>query len=688
MRYWTVGLAYLGVYAFVGWALGAYPYARSIFGVVGVAIAALAVVVVVLARRRNWSGCQRIFWNIIAIGMALWLVGHAGWAYDALVRHETTWLGWHTLFTLCGSICPLLALVARPHRGIRTESVPEVGFDVASYGLLALFIYAYFVLIPSPIGGTAGAQVTLFAIIQANQFLLLAAVAVFAWTAWRTRWRATYLRLAAGIAFGFFPRIAASVAIERGTYQAGTLYDLAWVTPWLCYAWAAAESPSSEGEMQRVSVPSRALPAVFGAFPVFAIPLIGYTWLQTGSIGDPGDTFRALLTSVVTVAGLGLVTLRLASQSDELQRADSRLELLAAATEQTRDLILFTRADGRVEYANDAFLKALGYSRDELASMVLRDLTDPASGFDADEMIATVRDHGVWRGTIIRRRRDGTTFPAWCTAVALKDARGTTTHYVGVERDVSDELMRRDQLVRAERLSAMTELVAGVAHEINNPLQTVIGAAELMLEEAPVTVGADAQGDARRRDLELVRSEAGRAGQIVRNLLAFIRRSAPDRALADLNDIVRVTVELRRYRLHQWNISITLRCEAGPLPVMVNREEIQQIILNLLLNAEQAIGGADGESGTSRPGTIAVQTGRTAASVFAEVTDDGPGVSPELRGRIFEPFFTTKQVGQGTGLGLSVSHGIASAHGGSLELRPSPSGASFRLTLPLPTTNS
>ncbi len=684
----VVLLGYLVLYGFAAWALGGHPFARSVFGTIGVAIPAALVVVVILLRRRDWSGCQRLFWNAIGIGMALWLAGHAGWAYDALVKSQPTWLNWHTLFTLCGGICPLIALVARPHRGVRAQSVPEVGFDMASYGLLALFIYTYFVLIPSLVADRDGAQVTLFALIQANRLLQLGGVAVFAWTARRTRWRATYLRLAAGLALGFFPRIAASFAIEHGTYQAGTFYDLAWIGPWLGYAWAAAESPSSHGEVQRVEVTSRALPALFGAVPVFAIPLVGYTWLQAGSIGTAGDAFRGLLTSVATVAGLGLVTLRLASQSDELQRADSRLQLLAAATEQTRDLILFTRADGTIEHANDAFLRAVGYSRAELGSRHFSDLVAADSNFNVEDTIAAVRDHGVWRGTVVRRRRDGSTFPSSCTVVALKDAGETVTHYVGVERDVTEELTIRDQVVQTERLSAMAELVAGVAHEINNPLQTVIGAAELMLEEAPIAVGGDPQGDSRRRDLELVRREAARAGQIVRNLLSFIRRSAPDRALADLTDIVRVTVELRRYRLRQWNIDLVLRCDPSPLPVIVNREEIQQVILNLLLNAEQAIGGEASGTDTSRAGTITVQTGRTTDRVFAEVTDTGPGISAELRGRIFEPFFTTKEVGQGTGLGLSVSHGIASAHGGTLELCPSSSGACFRLTLPVAATNS
>jgi two-component system NtrC family sensor kinase len=242
-------------------------------------------------------------------------------------------------------------------------------------------------------------------------------------------------------------------------------------------------------------------------------------------------------------------------------------------------------------------------------------------------------------------------------------------HYVSVARDITEELRLRDQLVHSERMSAVGELVAGVAHEINNPLQTIVGCVELLLEER--------KGDPGQvRDLELVRQEAARAGQIVRNLLAFVRRGASERVNADLNQIVKATAGLREYHLTQHGIMLTLDLHPGPLPVLANREEIQQVVLNLLMNAEQAL-----VSGPGR-GTIGLKTQLTGASHTLQVMDDGPGVPQEIRGKVFEPFFTTKDVGQGTGLGLSISHGIATAHGGALELVESPQGACFALTLP------
>jgi len=164
--------------------------------------------------------------------------------------------------------------------------------------------------------------------------------------------------------------------------------------------------------------------------------------------------------------------------------------------------------------------------------------------------------------------------------------------------------------------------------------------------------------------------------QIVHHLLAFARKSTLDRAVADLNEIVRSTVMLRAFECRNANIELRENLSTNVPVIVINREEIQQIVLNLLLNAEHAV------KSTGRRGTITLSTGADGDNAFIEVSDSGPGVPPPMAGRIFEPFFTTKGVGQGTGLGLSVSLGIAEAHGGTLALVPQVEGSCFRLTLP------
>ena len=670
MSYLTIGIGYLIVYTAIGRSLASYPTALSIYGAIGLLLPALSVPAIVIRRRRQWSGCQRLFWDTIAIGMVLWCIGHVGWAFGEIVFRRPSWLQWHTLFSLCGGAAPLVALAARPHRGVRAHSVSRTALDIGGWSLLAAFVYTYFVMIPSVLPETrASAQVTLMVIAQLLRFVMLGALVACAWIARRTPWGSTFVTLAIGVGIGFFLRIDTSLAILSGSYQTGTIRDFAWIIPFLCYAWAAVEAPRSPAE-EAVAPPTRRLvPIVASAVPLLLIPVIGYGWPQFTSMGASGDSFRALLTSLLTVGGLGLLTLRLVAQGDELQRTDARARLLAAATEQTGDLILITRADGSFEHANDAFLRVMGYSRAELGALAFGDLIERGMERLRQDIASSVRERGVWRGTLLRRRRDGSTFPSSCTVVALRDSSGTATHFVAVERDITEELQLRDQLVHSERLSAVGELVAGVAHEINNPLQTIVGCVELMLD--------DQSDPSTRRDLDVVRKEAARAGQIVRNLLSFVRRSAPDRVSADLNQIVQATVELRQYHLEQRDILLDVRYDPAPLGILVNREEIQQVILNLMLNAEQAISTASGR------GTITIRTTAGERAHYVEVSDDGPGIDPELRGRIFEPFFSTKEVGQGTGLGLSISHGIASAHGGSLQLcPPDTGGACFRLTLP------
>ena len=274
----------------------------------------------------------------------------------------------------------------------------------------------------------------------------------------------------------------------------------------------------------------------------------------------------------------------------------------------------------------------------------------------------------AWNGTIVHRRSDNSTFQAACAIVPLTNDQGQVTHYVQMERDITEELRLRSQLIHSERLSAVGQLVSGVAHELNNPLQSILGFTELLIdaEERPEL----------RRDLEHVRSEAIRAGKIVRNLLAFVRRSSSERAITQVNELVKTTISLRSYEFGSANIRLFESYGEGLPAVFINPEEIQQVILNLILNAEQAMRSAH------RGGTLTLTTKCVDEMVTIEIQDDGPGVPAALAGRVFEPFFSTKEVGEGTGLGLSIAMGIAEAHGGTLTLVPTSKGACFRLALP------
>jgi hypothetical protein len=290
----VVGLIAVAGYAVAGWLLGGHPSARALVGNIALTLSAALAVAIIVWRQRSWAGCQRLFWNTTAIGVALWIIGHVGWVVDVYKDEPLPWLKWHTVFSLCGGIAPLIALLARPHRGIRPNSPVIVGIDLASHGLLAVFVYAYLVLVPSVVPAmTVEAQDKLLLLVQINRALYLSGLLAAAWFASRSDWQATYLRLAAGAAIGFILRVGASLAIARGNYQVGSPYDLAWIIPWLCLAWAAAESPASEPVERVVHSPDPPTPIAFSVIPVLLIPLIGYGTAYLDGVDSSTHSFRA-----------------------------------------------------------------------------------------------------------------------------------------------------------------------------------------------------------------------------------------------------------------------------------------------------------------------------------------------------------------------------------------------------------
>jgi PAS domain S-box-containing protein len=509
---------------------------------------------------------------------------------------------------------------------------------------------------------------TLLLLSEFQPFVVTVGMVAAAMVTRQTEWGATYRRLAMGLCVNFVMLTLSNVGIWEGAYQPGFVYDFTWILPMAFYPWAASHAPASverapDGE---ASDPTPSRPWVIFA-TLILIPVVE-TVFRRWSAGAALDGSRDLSTAVTVVSVLPLLLARLAVERAELRRSDNRLRLMAAAVEQADELIFIVTAAGRFLHANDAFCRALGYDRAALAEVRAPDLLAAESLPTAVEAEAAVRAGRIWRGTLVRRRADGGSFSTSTALVPLTDAHGRLTHLVSVERDITRDLELRDQLVHTERLSAVGQLVAGVAHELNNPLQSVIGYAELLMEAQP--------DGASREQLAQVQSEAMRAARIVRNLLSFVRRSPSARSVEDLNAVVQAAMTLRAYELQTANIVLEERYAPDLPPVWINREQVQQVLLNLILNAEQALLSRRGN------GRIVVRTARTPDGVAVDVEDDGPGIPAPIAGRIFEPFFSTKEVGQGTGLGLSIALGIAESYGGTLTLVRSRAGACFRLSLP------
>jgi two-component system NtrC family sensor kinase len=248
-----------------------------------------------------------------------------------------------------------------------------------------------------------------------------------------------------------------------------------------------------------------------------------------------------------------------------------------------------------------------------------------------------------------------------------------------VMRDVTERKKLEDQardlyhqLLQAEKLAALGQTMSGVAHELNNPLATVLACAE-RLTGKPLD-------DTTRRDLDAIHNAAERAARIVRNLQTFARKRHTTRTMVDLNHVVRDTLALRAYEQRVANVVILEALASGLPPVFADPHQIQQVLLNLIINAEQAMISAHGR------GTLILRSWHEPDhdAVRLEVSDDGPGIPMEVQAKIFDPFFTTKEVGKGTGLGLTVAYAIAQEHGGSLSVASSASGRGAAVTLELP----
>jgi signal transduction histidine kinase len=253
----------------------------------------------------------------------------------------------------------------------------------------------------------------------------------------------------------------------------------------------------------------------------------------------------------------------------------------------------------------------------------------------------------------------------------FNDTRSALDGQMAEERHMREELQSlQRQVIRQERLAAVGQLVSGVAHEINNPLQAILGFAELLQMQADVPESV-------KGDLRLIQKESARACNIIRNLAMFARQQPGEAAPVRLAEVISSVAELRQRRLESEQIELRIE-DRSTLYVSAVITELQQVLLNFVVNAEQAILGSG-----RFPGRITIRACDIDGRVLLEVEDTGPGIPPDNEAKLFQPFFTTKPVGQGTGLGLSISYGIIDSLGGRIGYRSaSAGGAIFYFELP------
>jgi PAS domain S-box-containing protein len=360
--------------------------------------------------------------------------------------------------------------------------------------------------------------------------------------------------------------------------------------------------------------------------------------------------------------------------------AEGRIRLLARALESTNDMVSVTDIEDRFTFVNGAFLRAYGYSAEEVIGQTpafLRGEETP------DELIAAIaresRRDG-WQGELVNRRKDGAEFRISLHTSKIRDEQGDVVGLLGVARDVTEQRSLEDQLRQSQKMEAVGQLAGGVAHDFNNLLTVIQGFAGFLLESLP-------EPDARRADVEEIRGAAERAAALTRQLLAFSRKQILMVRVLHVGDVVgKLTPMLRRLLGEAVDLRTTIgdrgRVKADP-------GQLQQVLVNLAVNAHDAM--REGGRLTIETSDVVLDQAfarqhpsvRPGPHVMIAVTDTGHGMDPVTLTRIFEPFFTTKPIGRGTGLGLATVYGIVQQSGGSIWVQSEVGrGTTFKVYLP------
>ncbi|HPC83161.1 MAG TPA: PAS domain S-box protein [Thermoanaerobaculaceae bacterium] len=350
------------------------------------------------------------------------------------------------------------------------------------------------------------------------------------------------------------------------------------------------------------------------------------------------------------------------------KHAERELSVRSAALEAAANPILILDSQGIVEWANPAFTSLTGRSLGDVVGKPLREIQPGQTGHGGEMDIWKAMALGrVWRGEVPSKRRDGTSYIERTTLTPVRDESGAVTHYIAIREDVTEQREREQQRFQALKMEAIGRLAGGVAHDYNNTLQAILSLAQVLrLTEN------DAKRKRRLLDIE---EHVQRGAQLARQLLLFSRRETSRPERLDLGDVVEAATNLVR-RVVRENVQLSVERAKDPVPVVADRGQLEQVVVNLAMNGAEAMPGG---------GRLVVKTAACQPDwASLEVEDTGSGIAPEIRPHIFEPFFSTRGSGRGTGLGLAVVEGIVRGLGGRIEVDTEVGrGTRFRILIPL-----
>jgi PAS domain S-box-containing protein len=384
-----------------------------------------------------------------------------------------------------------------------------------------------------------------------------------------------------------------------------------------------------------------------------------------------GARRTTLMSAVPLRNAAGEVTSAIQVQEDvtEARARDAEQRLLAAALEGLSEGIWLVTPDGEIVYANETFTRMVGVDHARVPGLRFDDFADPGNVRELRDNLAYALEHGRWSGRVLHRRtNDGVELPI-DVVLGRVEHEGAARLLFGIAQDASVEVERERHLRRAERLASVGTMIGGVAHELNNPLQAILNFAQLLM--------LDERSAEDREALTAMEREAQRMAKIVADLKQIARstQDEPGRtSSADLNDVVRHVMKVQEYLMRTSNIEVRLDLGADLPPILVDRGQLEQVVLNLVVNAEQAMSAHAGG------GRLILRTRASALGASLHVVDNGHGIPPHQLERIFDPFFTTKAPGVGTGLGLSLVHSIVTENGGEIRVDSEiGTGTAFRL---------
>jgi len=653
--------------------------------------AAFAAVACLTSARRGTTSEQRRTWRWIGVGCVSFFIGQLVWTWHDLSRGAPPPYPSLADVGFLGIYVCLIIGVRTLVRGQPTRrGDPELALDSVlvtfTVGALA-YEYLLEPLLSTPVS-TAGLVTSIGWSIGAVAVLWMILIELLRRPAFPAATATLVLPGVISLAIG--NQVYAIVAL-RSTYQAGGLLDLTWDAGLLMIAAAAAIAPEYSIRLQRRRSTS---PEASNAARVAAlvVGLAGMTGMAvvalTRKAPDAAD-------AVIIGVGMAIIAARVlyslgadrryarVLEDEVASQTRSLMSSLGATASAERNLRLLMEAvpdaitvvdrDGSVLDENTA-----GRTLVTTLAGAVPDGSGKRSAFGwvegtafriARENLIAAFDGELRRFEVPFRRSDGNEGTAHVLLAPVREG-GRIPKVLVLVRDITEQRRTQTQLQQAEKLAAMGQLVSGVAHEINNPAAIISGFAQTLL--------LDQMTPDQRETVQMMYDEATRIGRITANLLAFARAGTKERTLVELNEIVRRTFALRSYHLTTLNITMNLELDDANPKAWANGSEVQQLLLNLLINAEQALATITGR----RAITIRTMTADD-DGVRLEVADSGPGIPPDIQEKIFDPFFTTKPEGMGTGLGLSICYGIVHDHGGRISVHSMPGhGATFTIALP------